>query len=235
MCWSEGVSVAMVGLGTAATLVSARRGLPRAIPATLAFFTLMEALQVGGYWVIDQCGTAENRIVTLLSYVHIAVQPIFINAFAMAIAPRPVSAGMRRVVYALAALATAMLLFRLAPVSWAGQCQPGDVLCGPFLCTRSGTWHLAWEVPLNDLWGGVSGLFGDAIQFPSYMIAVFVLPLAYGAWRFALFHLTFGPVLASLLTTDPNEMPAIWCLTSIALVLVALCPPIRTRVLAAPA
>jgi len=87
MCWSEGASVAMVGIGAVATVVTMRRGEPAAIPATLGFFTVMEALQVGGYAVLDQCGSRVNQADTLLSFLHIALQPLFINAFAMAVAP----------------------------------------------------------------------------------------------------------------------------------------------------
>ena len=61
------------------------------------------------------------------------------------------------------------------------------------------------------------------------IVAAFGLPLLYGAWRFALFHFLAGPGLASLLTDNPNEMPAIWCLLSIALVFAGLHPWLRGR------
>ncbi|NEO26983.1 MAG: hypothetical protein F6K03_08820, partial [Kamptonema sp. SIO4C4] len=60
-----------------------------------------------------------------------------------------------------------------------------------------------------------------------YFFAVFLLPIVYGAWRLALFHLLAGPVAARMLTSNPSEMPAIWCLFSIGIVLIALSPPIR--------
>jgi hypothetical protein len=41
-------------------------------------------------------------------------------------------------------------------------------------------------------------------------------------------------VLAGQLTSNPNEVPAIWCLSSIAIAIVALSPPFRRR-LAPPA
>lgn len=233
MCWSEGASVAMVGIGAVATVITARRGEPAAIPMTLGFFTVMEALQVGGYWVLDDCRLASNRTVTVLSYLHIALQPLFINAFAMAIAPAPVSQAMRRLVYALAGLASLMLLLRLVPFGWAGSCQPGDPLCGPAFCTVSGNWHIAWEMPLNDMWRALGMPFADVIEFPFYYLAVFAVPLLYGAWRLVLFHAIFGPILASGLTDNPNEMPAVWCLFSVGLVIVGLSPLIRTRVFGA--
>ena len=47
----------------------------------------MQALQVAGYGVLDQCGTRANTSVTVLSYLHIVIQPFFINTFAMALVP----------------------------------------------------------------------------------------------------------------------------------------------------
>jgi len=208
-----------------------RRGEPAAIPATLGFFTVMEALQVGGYAVLDQCGSRVNQADTLLSFLHIALQPLFINAFAMAVAPSIVSPQMRRVVFSLAGLATLLILLRLVPFDWAGQCKPGDTLCGPAFCVVSGNWHIAWEMPLNDMWGSFGRFFRDVMPFPAYALSVFVLPLFYGAWRLVIFHAVLGPILASFLTDNPNEMPAIWCLFSIGLVLVGLSPVVRTRVL----
>ena len=231
MCWSESASVAMVGIGGVATVATAARGEPRAIPLVLGFFTAMEALQVGGYWVVDDCQSTANRNVTILSYLHIALQPLFINAFAMATAPSELSRGVRRVVYGLAGLATLILLMRLVPFSWTRQCPIGDPLCGAAFCTVSGNWHIAWEMPLNDMWRSLGLPFVEVVPFPSYMLAAFALPLVYGAWRFVLFHLAAGPILASLLTDDPNEMPAIWCLFSIGIVLFSLSPMIRGKLL----
>lgn len=231
MCWSEGASLAMVGLGGAAAIVTFRRGEPAAITATLGFFAVMEALQAGGYWVIDECSLTSNQTITLFSYLHIALQPIFINAFAMSVAPMVVSPGMKRAVYALAFGATLLILLRLIPLEWAASCRPGTALCGPAFCTVSGSWHLAWEMPLNDYWRSLSWPLADALPFPAYFLSVFILPLLYGAWRLVVFHALLGPVLAMTLTDNPNEMPAIWCLFSVGLVLLGLSPLVRTRVL----
>lgn len=230
MCWSATASVAMVAAGGAATVVLFWRGEPRAIWATVGYFTVMEALQAAGYAVVDQCGSRANVSITLLSYLHIAFQPLFINAFAMATAPVAPTAQLRRWVWLLAGLATAFLLLRLVPAPALGVCAPGEVLCGPAWCLRAGEWHIAWEVPLN----GLPAAMGLPLQFPSYMLAVFALPLVYGAWRFVLFHAMAGPLLASALTGDPNEMPAIWCLFSIGILAISLNPALRHGVMRAP-
>ena len=224
MCWSETASISMVGIGAAATVVTAVRGQPRAIWLTLGYFTLMEALQVGGYVVVDECGTTSNRTITLLSFLHIVFQPFFINAFAMELLPAPVRARLRRWVYSFCAVAALVMLAQLYPFEWAGNCGVGDALCGVEFCTVSGDWHIAWNIPYNGLFSSYAKVLG---QFPSYTLAVFLMPMIYGIWRFVLFHVLVGPFLSSALTSNPNEAPAIWCLFSIGILLVALNPSAR--------
>ena len=72
-------------------------------------------------------------------------------------------------------------------------------------------------------------LAGMHVGFPSYMIAAFLMPLVYGAWRFVIFHALAGPILAGWLTANPNEAPAVWCLFSIGILLIGLSPMIRRR------
>ena len=229
MCFTMGVSMAMVGLGGAATAVTWwRRDVP-VVPITLGYFTLMEALQVAGYMVIDQCGAPANQTVTLLSVLHIVFQPFFINAFAMALVPRVVPGWMKLLVFSLCAASAVLMILQLYPFAWAGQCAPGSNLCGERLCTVSGDWHQAWDVPFNGLLVPLEAAIGTSWGFPSYMLVTFLLPLIYGAWRLVLFHLLAGPIFAAFLTTNPNEVPAIWCLFSIGIILIALSPWIRRR------
>ncbi|MDT8858405.1 DUF5765 domain-containing protein [Paracoccaceae bacterium Fryx2] len=229
MCWGLEVTAAMVGGGALATFVTLRRRERVAIPLTLAYFTLMEALQLAGYLVIDQCDSPVNQSVTLLSMLHIVFQPLIINAFAMELVPAPVRDRMRVWVFGLCAAAAVVMLMQLYPFAWAGQCLPGTPLCGARLCTVSGDWHLAWDIPYNGLLVPFEQRFGLHWGFPAYSAAVFLLPLLYGAWRFVVFHALVGPLLAGSLTTNPNEAPAIWCLVSIGILLIALSPMIRRQ------
>lgn len=222
MCWSIEASAAMTCVGGVGTAVSYSRKNPPAIWLTIGYFTVMEALQVAGYVVLDQCGTRANVAVTLASYLHIAFQPFFINAFAMELVPAPVKARVWRWVMLLCAAATAILLIQLVPLGAFGRCTAGAPLCGPEFCTVSGEWHIAWNIPYNGLFVPFEAATGIASGFPAYMIVAFVLPLAYGAWRFVVFHVLSGPILASALTNNPNEMPAIWCLFSIFILLVGV-------------
>lgn len=227
MCWNATATATMVGLGAVATIVSARRGDRTVVPLTLGYFTAMEALQLAGYAVIDQCGSPTNQSVTLLSILHIAFQPFIINAFIQDFCRTRLKPGTLVAVYTVCALSSVTMLMQLYPFSWATPCQPGANLCGSALCTVSGQWHLAWNVPYMGVLTDLGHKLGITWGFPTYMVAAFFLPAAYGAWRFALYHAVVGPWLASLLTNNPNEVPAIWCLFSIGIILMVLVPQVR--------
>lgn len=227
MCWSVEASAALVVAGTAATGVARHRKLPLGIWVTLGYFTAMEALQVAGYLVVDQCGTPENKAITMLSYLHIVFQPLFINAFAMELVPEPVRVRARMWIFGFCALSSVVMLAQVLPWAPLGNCTPGAPLCGQNYCTASGNWHIAWHIPYNGLLVPVDQMIGMQAGFPSYMLAVFLLPLIYGAWRFVLLHAVTGPILAWSLTSNPNEMPAVWCLFSIAILCISLSPLIR--------
>ena len=135
----------MVGAGSVAAAVTVRRGRPAAIPVTIAYFTLMEALQAAGYLVVDQCANAVNQTIAILSIIHIIFQPFFINAFAMELVPDLVRKRARVAVFAVCGGSAVVMLLQLYPFDWAGACRPGSTLCGPMLCTVSGNWHIGWR------------------------------------------------------------------------------------------
>lgn len=233
MCWGEVASWSMVGVGAAMTVVTARRGDPVAVPVAFGYFSVMEALQGAGYRVLDACGTPANEIVTYLSLLHIVFQPFFINGFAMALAGAPRHPALRVAVFTACGVAAVTMLLRIYPFAWAAACAPGMVMCGPMLCTTAGDWHIAWNAPLNALFTWTLPVVGFGMGWTGYILTVFVLPVCYGAWRFALFHFAVGPVLASLLTSNPNEMPAIWCLFSVGILAIGVSPWLRAH-LSAP-
>ena len=96
MCWSVEASAAIACIGGVGAAVTFYRNDPPAIWLTIGYFTVMETLQVVRDVVVDECGTPANRTVTVASYLHIAFQPIFINAFAMELVPSPVKARVWR-------------------------------------------------------------------------------------------------------------------------------------------
>jgi hypothetical protein len=88
-----------------------------------------------------------------------------------------------------------------------------------------GNWHIAWQVPTNGMCNGFAA--GPSHGFPSYVVAGIIVPILYGSWRMTLFHLMLGPWLAALTTSNMTEWPAVWCLLSICLMMIAFKTPIR--------
>jgi len=123
MCWSGEASavLAVVGLGT--TAYAAYKKEPAPLWIALGYFSLMELLQAFTYAVIDQCSLPSNQIATLLSYLHIAFQPFFINLLSMHFIPSSVRKKIQWPVYAVCFISTIVMLLQLYPFEWAGSCQ----------------------------------------------------------------------------------------------------------------
>lgn len=211
MCWSGEASAALATLGFASTAFAWRKGDSPALWLSLGYFTLMEALQAYTYRVIDHCELPANQVATLLGYLHICFQPFFINAVSLYFIDKAVARKVAIPAYTICFAGAIMMLLKLYPFPWAGHCTPGvRPMCGTNICSFHGNWHIAWSLPVNTI--------ND--NFSWYLLAGFIVPFLYGSWRFTLFHLFLGPVLARLTTTNLNEWPAIWCLLSIDLLLI---------------
>lgn len=218
MCWSGEASVVLSAVGVAGTAWAAYKKEPPELWMCLGYFTLMEILQAYTYTVIGQCSDPGNQIATLLGYLHITFQIFFINAVSLHFIDQGVAKKLQPFVYTVCFAASIMMLIKVYPFAWAGLCEAGvRPMCGPELCSVPGNWHIAWEVPVNNINDG----------FSWYFLAGFVLPVLYGSWRFTLYHLLMGPLLAYATTDNMNEWPAVWCLLSIGFMLIVVKTPVR--------
>ncbi len=218
MCWSGEASAVLATVGLASTAYVAKKGEDRNLWLPLAYFSAMELLQAVTYAVINLCDLPLNQVLTFLGAFHIAFQPFFINMFSLHFINKETREKITPWVYTICFIGSITFLFRLIPFDWAGTCvQVNDAMCGTRTCSVSGTWHIAWEIPLNGL--KIVGL--------GYAIPAFILPILYGSWRFTLYHILVGPLLAKMTTDNWNEWPAVWCLFSIGLLLVVIKTPIR--------
>ena len=231
MCWSGEASAVLATVGLATAAYVAIKGESKELWIPLTFFALMELLQAFTYVYIDDCASPTNQILTLFGYLHIAFQPFFINMVAMYFIPESVKLEIRTTVYTLCAVAALAMIVKMMPFVWAGLCVIGtEAVCGTQICSTSGAWHIAWQIPLNDImsppvsWlpGFEGGLHGFA-----YLWIGFYLPILYGSYRFVAFHFLVGPWISDVLTDDPNEFAAVWCLFSIALCVSIIKSPIR--------
>jgi hypothetical protein len=220
MCWSGEASAILAVVGLSTTAYAAYKKEPAALWIALGYFSLMELLQAYTYAVIDDCASPGNQIATLLGYLHITFQPFFINALSLHFIPQEKAAKIAPWAYAFCFFSAIVMLIQLYPFDWAGQCDTLRPLCGEKLCSISGVWHIAWEVPTT----AIGNLFADtpAHGFPTYWLAAFALPIAYGSWKMTSYHILVGPVLANALTNNPNELAAVWCLLSIGILLLVV-------------
>lgn len=229
MCWSGEASTILATIGITSTAYAAYKKESPLLWMPLGYFALMEALQAYTYTVIDQCTLPANQIATFLGYIHITFQPFFANAVSMYFIPRALREKIQGWVYAVCFMATVVMLIQMYPFEWAGVCESTRPLCGKNLCSVSGDWHIAWDIPINGLGNYFTrlGIIGLSNGFVAYHVAGIILPFLYGSWRFTLYHILMGPFLANLLTSNHNERPAVWCLLSIGLLLIVLKTPIR--------
>jgi hypothetical protein len=216
MCWSFGASAILAIIGLAVSLYLAFKKRSPWLWIPIVYFALMEVIQAATYLFLNNCNSPANQLLTFLGYIHIVFQPFFINMFTMYFIPKKVRDKICGYVYAVCFICAVLMLIRLYPFDWAGTCIEGvAVMCGTPICAVAGNWHLAWNIPFNGL------SFGSP-----YILAVFILPLIYGAWRVALYGGVFGLIPAYFLTSNINERPAVWCLLSIALMLAVFIKPV---------
>ncbi|MCH2037982.1 MAG: DUF5765 domain-containing protein [Rickettsiales bacterium] len=217
MCWSSEASIVLSTIGVTGTLYAAYKKQPLVLWMSLGYFTLMEILQAFTYGVIDQCHDPSNQVATILGYLHIVFQPFFIHAVALHFIPQDTARRIAPLVFTLCFFCSIMMLLTLYPFSWAGLCPEHFPLCSDHLCSVSGNWHIAWNVPLN--------LELKGLRY--YPWIGMVLPFLYGSWRFGTYHFLMGPLLAYSTTDNINEFPAVWCLLSIGFLLIIVETPVR--------
>jgi len=174
---------------------------------TIGYFSLMETIQAFNYPMLNQCDLPRNQMLTYLGYLHIAFQPFFVNLMAMHFIPTEVRSRVMLPVMIACGCVTMSLIIKAHPFEWAGACDPLRGLCGPQMCTVPGNWHLDWLLPLNGNGNFLAGLEIWEVRpypngMPGYAVVAFILPALYGSWRFSLYLLLSGPVLASCLTDN---------------------------------
>ncbi len=223
MCWSATASIAATTVGAVATGYAAHKKVPKERAFALGYFTLMELIQALSYIWIGRCDMTGNTLLTYLGYAHIAFQMPVASMFMFSYVSVAVRKKWQRPVMIAAFAGTVMFLTKMiAPIAWDApqqlMCRIGvDPLCGEKACSYMGNWHLAWRLPLLQL--GLSQYY--------YFLIVFIVPMFYGNWRLSLYHFVLGPFLAFLTTTNHDEVPAIWCLFSIALLISMFFGPIK--------
>jgi hypothetical protein len=194
------------------------------------FFFTMELLQAVQYWFIADdinspvCDTQANKVLTVLGYLHICLQPYFCHVINASLTRNPKYTDIYNVIKKLCLIGGALLFsrFLLAGV-WETQdttVMPStEWLRGHKLCTFRGNYHLAWSVPMADATYVIPGVGLHAFLMFAPFFALYEKKgmVIQGAFLFL-----FGPYMAGLITANLMEQASIWCFFSIAQIAIML-------------
>jgi hypothetical protein len=219
MCWNQEVSLGVATAGYIGSYYLKKKSNDSYCWTPIAYFASMELLQGLTYFVINDCSNPVNKLLTVLSYLHICFQPIFSNIFFMYFIPVEKRRSTFNWVIPLCLITSVLMLQKLNMYDGCRACHPEEVFCSNKICSYFGGWHIGWELVMNDNsfytpnW--LKNLIpGGPIVLSPHFIAMFLLPLFYGNWLLVFFLFMTGPYFAMSITNDKNEWASIWCLFS---------------------
>lgn len=204
MCFTQPMSLLFAVLGLSASAYLYKKYTYASI--SIGYFALMELLQYFQFFYIDKCNNYYNKLLTIIGYIHICFQPIFVNLWFFQFVKKP------NYSFIYLSLAAALLLLsRLIVTNDKHLCDnTNEPLCGKKTCTFSGKKHLAWNIRLRapgQYW------FTPSIGLHFFMWVIPVLTLFEIKPLIAL--LLTLPYFAIFITNNIHEQPAIWCFFSI--------------------
>jgi len=198
------------------------------------FFFTMELLQVIQYMFIAPnidspiCETMINKVLTLLGFLHICMQPYFCHVINCSLTKNPQFIDRYVVIKRLCIIGGGFLFVRhfLAYLpGWStmdfsqNDYASTEWLRGEKLCTFRGKWHLAWSVPMAD---PTYVIPGAAIHSFCMFAPFFALYEKKGMVIQGVFLFAFGPYLANWISPNLMEQASIWCFFSIAQIAIML-------------
>ena len=204
MCFSENMSLAIGTIGILSSVYFYNKNIYASIG--IGYFALMEIIQFFQYRVLNQCNNNYNKFLTILGYIHICFQPLFVNIWLFAFTIKP-----NFIFLYMSFFAGLLLASRLFFVKDNELCDSNnEPLCGKQTCAISGEKHIAWNIRLRapgKYW------FTPSIGLHFFMWVIPALTILQMKPIMAV--LLTGPYLGFLLSNNIHEQPAIWCYTSI--------------------
>jgi len=249
MCFTGEMSAgfAVVGLFAAWWVYSRTSNLELA--SGIFFFFTMELLQAIQYYFIapelqsrqtcannalrnlvtSPCDTYVNKVLTLLGFLHICLQPYFCHVINCSLTKSCKYRDRYRIIKRLC-LIGGFLLFSRYFLSFIPALNTMDLtkqkstewLRGDILCTfkdKKTMTHLGWSIPMAD---PSYYVMGASIHSFLMFAPFFVLYEKKGMILQGVFLFVFGPVTASLISDNLMEQASIWCFFSIAQISIML-------------
>jgi len=229
MCFSFEMSAAFAALGLFSSYWIYSKTSNTGLASGVFFFFTMELLQAVQYIFIADtidspvCDTIINKVLTVLGYLHICLQPYFCHVINASLTKNAKYLDRYLVIKRLCLIGGSMLFIRfLLANAWdqtLGNQKSTEWLRGDKICTFRGNYHLAWSIPMAD---PTYVIPGAAIHSFLMFAPFFALYEKKGMVIQGVFLFAFGPYMASLITPNLMEQASIWCFFSIAQIAIML-------------
>jgi len=218
MCFNQPMSGAFALIGFIVGLWAYRETRNIALLAGVWYFVAMEALQFVQFFYLEAgCSDPVNKFLTVIGFLHICFQPYFTHVTSGAFMMNPQKKAQYVVIKRLCLIMGVAMFSRY--LLWTEKdtlkCENTEWIRGNTLCTRMGTHHLSWELPLTH----------PTYFMPSNNIHFFMMFAPYVAtaqWVPGLILFLTGPFLSTFITDNLHEQAAIWCFFSICQVTLAV-------------
>jgi len=252
MCFTGEMSAGFAAIGLFASYWVYSRTSNMELASGIFFFFTMEFLQAIQYYFIapelrssddGQCGgtdsvnyyedlspcdTKINKVLTLLGFLHICLQPYFCHVINASLTTSCKYKDRYNIIKRLC-LIGGFLLFIRYYLSFIPSLNTMDLtkqdstewLRGRYLCTfkNKDMWHLGWSVPMADPSYYVMGASIHSFLMFAPFVALYEKK---GMILQGLVLFFFGPIMASWFSPNLMEQASIWCFFSIAQISIML-------------
>jgi hypothetical protein len=234
MCFTGEMSAGFAAIGLFATYWIHQKTNNMELASGVFFFFTMEFLQAIQYIFLatgltdTYCDNVINKILTLLGFLHICLQPYFTTVLNSSLTKSCKYKHWYCIIKRFC-LIGGMLLFSRCLLSYVPSLNTMDVsdykstewLRGEKLCTfkTQAMTHLGWSVPMADPSYYVMGVGIHSFLMFAPFLALYDKK---GMIRQGVFLFLFGPVMASLISDNLMEQASIWCFFSLAQICVVL-------------
>ena len=217
MCFTKEMSFGLTVLGLGVTAYLYLRGDPWSVYIPILYFTFMELYQYISFYLLDK-ETEKNKketdkylyIVTVLTFIHICFQPLFANMWFKNYIPKSNHKTIQFLLV-LCLIAGLYMFTRFGEFQKKNtiRCNKNsEELCSATTIIEKGKMHLKYLFDMR----------APSYVTPSIFIhffLIFIPPLILGVRIIPYLCVLFGILLAYIITSERDEIPATWCTFSV--------------------
>lgn len=220
MCFSKNMSGLFAIFGAGVSGILYNQGKIWSLYAPILYFTCMEILQYFSYLSLEKNDKQMLKILTILTFIHIAFQPLFVNLWYSNYIPKNKQSECR-IILQLCIVAGLLYLPRIDSISTFNNkisCNPlAEEMCGASTLIQKGKTHMKYLFKMK----------APSYLTPSSFIHFFLMfiPALFLNVEIIPYASTFIGWILSWVLSSSKEMAAVWCTFSIPSMLISLYYP----------